>query len=57
MSRLAARFVMAYLLVLPVSIPFALFTIWVTGRTLNLWSALGILLLFLQVEHARHHEP
>ena len=34
------------MLVLPVSVPFALFTIWVTGRTLNLWSALGILLLF-----------
>jgi HAE1 family hydrophobic/amphiphilic exporter-1 len=34
------------MLVLPLSIPFALFTIWVTGRTLNLWSALGILLLF-----------
>jgi hydrophobic/amphiphilic exporter-1 (mainly G- bacteria), HAE1 family len=32
--------------VLPLSVPFALFTIWVTGRTLNLWSALGILLLF-----------
>jgi HAE1 family hydrophobic/amphiphilic exporter-1 len=27
-------------------VPFALFTIWATGRTLNLWSALGILLLF-----------
>jgi HAE1 family hydrophobic/amphiphilic exporter-1 len=34
------------MLVLPLSIPFALFTIWATGRTLNLWSALGILLLF-----------
>ena len=47
-------------LVLPVSVPCALFTIWVTGRTLNLWSALGTLLLFgivkknamLQVDYA-----
>jgi HAE1 family hydrophobic/amphiphilic exporter-1 len=34
------------MIVLPISVPFALFTIWMTGRTLNLWSALGILLLF-----------
>ena len=34
------------MLVLPLSVPFALFTIWATGRTLNLWSAIGTLLLF-----------
>jgi HAE1 family hydrophobic/amphiphilic exporter-1 len=27
------------------SVPFALLTLWGTGRVLNLWSALGVLLL------------
>jgi HAE1 family hydrophobic/amphiphilic exporter-1 len=48
------------MLVLPISVPFALFTLWATNRTLNLWSALGILLLLgivkknaiLQVDYA-----
>jgi HAE1 family hydrophobic/amphiphilic exporter-1 len=48
------------MLVLPISVPFALFTLWVTNRTLNLWSALGMLLLLgivkknsiLQVDYA-----
>jgi len=33
------------MLSLPLSIPFALFTLWATNRTLNLWSALGVFLL------------
>jgi HAE1 family hydrophobic/amphiphilic exporter-1 len=33
------------MLSLPLSIPFALLTLWATHRTLNLWSALGVFLL------------
>jgi HAE1 family hydrophobic/amphiphilic exporter-1 len=48
------------MLVMPIAVPFALFTLWATDRTLNLWSALGMLLLLgivkknsiLQVDYA-----
>jgi HAE1 family hydrophobic/amphiphilic exporter-1 len=33
------------MLTLPLSVPFALFSLWISGRALSLWSALGMFLL------------
>jgi HAE1 family hydrophobic/amphiphilic exporter-1 len=40
------------LMSLPIAVPFGLFSLWLGGETLNLYSALGILVLFGMVKKA-----